>query len=137
MRRNAIRRFDANMTLLHREIRGTRFHEIEPPSANEKSDSRMSSRGTGRRTGRRAWNANLISVTTATEATKDNGGRGRWLVVATGGSWIDLFKGVYSAEDTMAKRHDAMHRGREEEGERERERTRMRGRSVEHWVVPV
>lgn len=41
------------------------------------------------------------------------------------GSWMDLFKGVYSAEDTIAKRHDVVCRGkgkRDEEIERKRDR---------------
>lgn len=115
MHRNAIRQFDANITLLRREIRGTRFLEIEPPAANKKAT--RGCRGTGRRTGRRAWNANLISVTTARRQQRTTEpGVGGWSRRRDGGSWIDLFKGVYSAEDTMAKRHDA--RGREEERER-------------------
>lgn len=54
---------------------------------------------------------------------------------------MDLFKGVYSAEDTIAKRHDVVCKGkgeRDEEIEIEREETtRTRGRLVEHWIVSV
>jgi len=68
----------------------------------------------GRRTGRCAWNASLISITTVTETTKGNGGRGPGDAT---GSWMDLFKGVYSAEDTIAKRHDVVCKGKGERDE--------------------
>lgn len=58
--------------------------------------------------------------------------------------WMDLFKGVYSAGDTMAGYDTTVDRvemvakkERREERERERERICSEGMIVKHWVVAV
>lgn len=59
----------------------------------------------------------------STEVTKDNEGRGRWLVVTTRRDrswWTDLFKGVYSVEDIQwrngAMRETERERGKDGKG---------------------
>lgn len=116
--------------------------KLSPRRSNKKKrDSRT--QGTGRRVGQRARKENLISVTTATEATKDNGGRQGWPVPARRHpGWIYLracIRREIQWRGTILRWTGWRWWRRRKGGKRERGRERIcsEGMIVKHWVVAV